>query len=87
MTTTLIIDEKVTIWRRSEVVVDTDELEKATSEGKLKEYIEMVSFDYKDSELLLETENELTPEDNNGQPTIEVFEGTELEKLIYINAK
>jgi hypothetical protein len=87
MKTTLIIDEKVTLWRRNEVVVNTAELEKATAEGKLEEFIELSSFNYKNSELLLETEGVLTPEDNDGQPTIEAFLGDSLETTIYTNAK
>lgn len=84
-TTKLIIDEKVTIWRRSEVEVPTADLDKAKAESKLKEFIAMSSFDYHDSELLTETEESLLPIDNEGQPTIEVFEDDTLNS-IYTNA-
>jgi hypothetical protein len=85
MTTTLIIDEKVTIWRRSEVVVNIADLEKAKAEGTLKDFIAMASFNYRDSELLTETEDTLTPEDNGGQPTIEVYNDSMLDGIIYTN--
>ena len=85
MTTTLIIDEKITIWRRSEVVVDVADLEKAKAEGTLKDFVVMASFNYRDSELLLETEGTLTPEDNGGQPTIEVYNDSTLDEIIYTN--
>jgi hypothetical protein len=85
MTTTLIIDEKVTIWRRSEVVVNIADLEKAKAEGTLKDFIAMASFNYIDSELLTETEDTLTPEDNGGQPTIEVYNDSMLDGIIYTN--
>lgn len=85
MTTTLIIDEKVTIWRRSEVVVDVADLEKAKAEGTLNDFIAMASFNYRYSELLTETEGTLTPEDNEGQPTIEAYEDSTLNKIIYTN--
>lgn len=84
MTTTLIIDEKVTIWRRSEIIVDVADLEKAKAEGKLKEFISL-AHDYQDSELLTETEEGLTPKDNNGKPTIEVYEDTTMNNIIYTN--
>ena len=85
MTTTLIIDEKITIWRRSEVVVDVADLEKAKVEGTLKDFLAMASFNYRYSELLTETEDTLTPEDNRGQPTIEVYNDSTLDEIIYTN--
>ena len=85
-TTTLIIDEKVTIWRRSEVMVLTADLDKAKAEGKLKEFIIMSSFDYHDSDLLTETEETLMPIDNYEEPTIEVFEDDTFNS-IYTNAR
>jgi hypothetical protein len=84
-TTTLIIDEKVTIWRRSEVIVNVVELEKATAENKLKEFIALCSWDYCDSELLTETEESLLPIENDNQATIEVYNDSTLNEIIYSN--
>ena len=87
-TTTLIIDEKVTIWRRSEVVVDVADLEKAKAEGKLKEFISLSSsrWDYHDSELLHDTEEGLLPIENDNQATMEVYNDSTLNIIIYSNA-
>jgi hypothetical protein len=85
-TTTLIIDEKVTIWRRSEVIVNVTELEKAKAENKLKEFISLCSWDYRDSELLTETEESLLPIENDNQATIEVYNDSTLNEIIYSNA-
>ena len=84
-TTKLIIDEKVTIWRRSEIIVPTADLDNAKAEGKIKELIELHSFNYHNSELLLETEESFTPIQNDNEPTIEVFEEDDMSYSIYHN--
>jgi len=86
MTTTLIIDEKVTIWRRSEVIVNVAELKKARAENKLKDFISLSSWDYHNSELLTETEESLLPIENDNQATMEVYNDSTLTKIIYSNA-
>jgi hypothetical protein len=69
------IDEKVTIWRRTYYSIDgTEEETKST----LIESVEGRSGGellngFVDSEILYETEELITPEENGGQPTMEVF--------------
>lgn len=65
------IDEKITVWRRTWYAIDGTEEE---IKKQLVEVVEGLSdLEIYDSEILLETEEMMTPEDNGGQPTIEIF--------------
>lgn len=65
------IDEKVTIWRRTYYNVEGTEEE---IKNKLVESVEGSSdIEIFDSEILYETEESISPEENNGMPTIEIF--------------
>lgn len=63
----LVIDTKNTIWRRCYVKIEAETLEEAIN-------IVKDDHDCYDSELLLETECLMTPEENDGKPTIEIFD-------------
>lgn len=68
------IDEKVTIWRRTYYNVEGTEEE---IKNKLVESVEGSSdLEIFDSEILYETEESMTLENNNGNPTIEIFNET-----------
>ena len=68
------IDEKVTIWRRTYYNVEGTEEE---IKNKLVESVEGSSdLEIFDSEILYETEESMTLECNNGNPTIEIFNET-----------
>ena len=71
------IDEIVTIWRRTYYSIDgTEEETKSTLiesvEGRKRSGGELLNG-FVDSEILYETEEGMTPEENDGQPTMEVF--------------
>lgn len=67
------IDEKVTIWRRTYYNVEGTEEE---IKNKLIDQFESkypTDIEIFDSEILYETEESISPEENNGRPTIEIF--------------
>ena len=66
-------DEKVTIWRRTYYNVEGTEEE---IKNKLIDQFESkypTDIEIFDSEILYETEESISPEENNGRPTIEIF--------------
>lgn len=67
------IDVKCTIWRRFFI----DDSEDAVEIAKKHEYSEF------DSDLIDDTEEEMTPEENDNQSTIEVFD--EDDNLLWSN--
>lgn len=81
METRFYVDEKVTVWRRTWYSSDTE----LTNEQIIESHqnSEFTDSNMYDSEILLETEEMMTPEDNGGQPTTEVF--SEDGKLIWTN--
>lgn len=77
------VDEKVTIWRRTWYSSDDEK-----SQEKLIESVQGINHDFtnsnmEDSEVLYETEELMSLQDNGGQSTIEVF--TEDGKMIWSN--
>ena len=83
MTKRFYIDEKVTIWRRtwysSELENGEEKLIKTLEEGdEIPDEIEM-----EESEVLYETEELMTPQDNDNQSTIEVY--SEDGKILWTN--
>ena len=80
-------DEKCTIWYRGEFEVEADSYEEAVAKVKQMEenpnlYDEVdVRWD-----VLHDTIEELNPEENDGQPTAEVY-SADTSDLIYANAE
>lgn len=62
----LIIDEKVEVWRRTHVTVDTDNLDEAIEK--------CLNYDYDSTcnEILYDTEMAIDPFKENG-PTVEIY--------------
>lgn len=80
----VVVDEKVTIWRRNIVEVrDCDTLEEAQKKviNQIKED-DMWQDDVVDSELLSDTEQTMSVEENDGYCTTEVMDGN---KSIWVN--
>ena len=78
-------DEKATMWRRAKFSIQAENYDEAikkvqTMEENTDNYLD-VDFDWED---LLDTTDYLTPEENGGNPTIEVYE-EENDELIYHN--
>lgn len=67
----LFIDRKSTIWIRDYVTIEANTLEEAIEKCKNGEY-----GDY-NTEILYGTEEELTPDDNDGQATVEIYNSKE----------
>lgn len=75
------IDEKVTVWNRTQLLLSQEDEEKLVpvikkmlSEGKTIDKITSeleIDCDY---ETLLDTSEEITPQDNEGQPTVEAYD-------------
>lgn len=63
----LFVDEKVKVWKRRYITVEASNLDEA-----VKKYKEG-DFDDEGTEELYETEELISPEENNGFPTIEVY--------------
>lgn len=82
MGTKFYVDEKVTVWRRMWYASDEDLTnEQIIAAHQNEEFTDSNMFD---SEILLETEECMTPEDNGGQSTFEVF--NEAGELVWANA-
>jgi hypothetical protein len=67
------LDVKVSVWQRLDITFE------AANEDAAKALIEKwngvpegVSIDYENTETLYDTEERLTPEDNDGQPVFEI---------------
>ena len=84
------IEEKITIWERIILDIEADNLEEAKKIAKEKhedfendpEYVNWVS------EMLFNTIEQLTPEDNGGCPTLEVYVKHDKGRdLVYQNAE
>lgn len=70
------IDTKVTIWGRIRLKDDAD-MNKLIEMLKKNNSINSIcdeSLGFSEYEILYDTEEEITPEENNGDPTIEVFD-------------
>jgi len=80
----LIADEKCTIWFRDFYIIEAENLEKAKE--VLKESIKknMKEPDY--SETLYDTVEAISVEENQGNPTLEVFENDPMQDAIMTNA-
>lgn len=70
------IDTKVTVWGRIHLKDDAD-MNKLIETLKKNNSINSIcdeSLGFSEYEILYDTEEEITPEENNGDPTIEVFD-------------
>jgi hypothetical protein len=66
------IDEKVTIWRRYNMYIEANSKEEA--DLKAKKILSEESFTEYDSELLYDTEVNMTVDENSGNSTVELFD-------------
>ena len=79
-------DEKVTVWNRNHFTVDAETKEEADKIAKdyiLEKDIDWdIDIDF--SEYLYDTEEKITPEENRGFRTLELY--TDEDELLYVNA-
>jgi len=87
------IDFKCSYWERIKIPVELEkEVYKKITSGKanstndlFNEFVDIMSYDY---ELLYDTSEQLFPEDNNGCPTIEIYdEGDKAYNPVWTNGK
>ena len=71
----LFIDEKCKVWKRRYITVEAADLDEA-----IKNYKEG-NFDVTYTDELYETEEPISPEENNGYPTIEVYNKDSLDAI------
>jgi len=67
------IDQKETIWRRNTCSVEADSEEEAIGKMKLKAFDFEYDVGVYESTLILETEDDMTYEENGNQPTRDIF--------------
>lgn len=63
----LFIDEKYTLWTRTHVTIEADSLEEAVEKCKNGDYDDSWSED------LYDTAEAMTPEENRGEATVEIY--------------
>lgn len=72
----LFIDTKYTLWTRTHVTIEANSLEEAVERCREGNYDDSWSED------LYDTAEEMTPEENRGRATIEIYEyGNQLDPL------
>ena len=79
-------DEKHTIWTRIEFTIKAETYEQALEKIKAveKDDYSVIYDDEMDTEYLYETLEEMTPEENKGEATIEIH-SEDTNELIYTN--
>lgn len=79
------IDYKVTMWRRAffDNADHIEEIIKELTENKTY-YVFDEKLGFTESQVLYETEEEMSPEENNGESTIEIYTSGN-DKLIWSN--
>jgi hypothetical protein len=65
----LLVDNKITVWRRDKVMIKAESLEEAINIAESGEYDDCMDVEYLD-----ETEVYLRPEENNGEMTCEIMD-------------
>ena len=65
------IDEKVSVWNRHYYSIEAKNKKEAIEQ--MKKELETPDYDKRHSEILFDTEETMTPEDNGNQPTMELY--------------
>lgn len=83
------VDYKITVWKRIHFNENTDskKIIQVLEEGGLEDCFDD-ELGFVEQEILYETEEEITPKENGGCPTIEVYENNNpVDDLIWSNGK
>jgi hypothetical protein len=85
----LAVDKKVTVWNRSHYVVQADSLEQAVEKMKdefeAEEYPEEGDVVFVENEVLYDTEDGVSVDDNDGQSTKEIVNGAAAWSVLLTN--
>ena len=79
------LDEKVKVWNRFKFSVEAETLEEAKQKAIYMATKNREELEFWDSEILGETFTEIEPEENDGQPTIEIY-CRKSDELLYDNS-
>lgn len=79
-------DEKVTVWRRSHFAIEAESQEEADAMA-VEDMIEPWGIELYDSDYILETEEGISPENNAGKSTIELYSEKDEDNPLYENGK
>jgi hypothetical protein len=79
------IEEKITIWNRLKFCVEAETLDEAKEKAKFMVTKEREDIEFWDNIMLYDTLTELEPEDNEGNPTLELYCDKDGE-MLYDNA-
>ncbi len=79
-------DEKVTVWRRNHFTIEAESQEKANAMA-IENVIEPWGIKIDEGDYLYETEEGISPENNEGNSTIELYSKEDGHNLLYENGK
>lgn len=79
-------DEKVTVWRRNHFTIEAESQEEANAKA-IEDMIEPWDIEIDDEEYLFDIEEGLSPENNNGYSTIELYSKKDEHNPLYENGK
>jgi len=79
------IEERLMIWHRQKFSVEAETLEEAKEKAKFMVTKEREDIEFWDNIMLYDTLTELEPEDNEGNPTLELYCDKDGE-MLYDNA-
>ena len=79
-------DEKVTVWRRNHFTIEAESQEKADAMA-IEDMIEPWEIEVDEGEYIFETEEGISPENNAGKSTIELYSKEDEDNPLYENGK
>lgn len=79
-------DEKVTVWRRNHFTIEAESREEADAMA-IEDMIEPWEIEIDEGDYLFETEEGISPENNDGKSTIELFSEEDDRNPLYENGK
>lgn len=79
-------DEKVTIWRRNHFTIEAESQEEADAMA-IENMIEPWEIEIDKAEYLSDTDESLSPENNDGNSTIELYSREDGHNLLYEDGK
>ncbi len=79
-------DEKVTVWKRNYFTIEAESQEKADAMA-IENIIEPWGIEVAEGDYLYETEEGISPENNEGNSTIELYSKEDRHNLLYENGK
>ena len=79
-------DEKVTVWKRNHFSIEAESQEEANAMA-IENMIEPWEIEIDETEYLFDTDEELSPENNDGRSTIELYSKANGFEPLYENGK